>query len=67
MELIHKKYSIKNTTGYSINALADFPPSDPIEIVKRLMIGSDPNPNLDPNPNPDPDPKRGVFEGWLQS
>ena len=41
MELIHKKYSIKNTTGYSINALADFPPSDPIEIVKRLMIGSE--------------------------
>ena len=41
MELIHKKYSIKNTTGYSINALADFPPSDPIEILKRLMIGSE--------------------------
>ncbi len=40
MELIHKKYSIKNTTGYSINALADHSPRDPIEILKRLMIGS---------------------------
>ena len=41
LALINKKYAIKNTTGYSINALADFAPSDPIEIVKRLMIGSE--------------------------
>ena len=41
MQLIRKKYSIKNTTGYSINALADFSPDNPIEILKRLMIGSE--------------------------
>jgi len=41
MQLINKKYSIKNTTGYSINALADFSPDNPIEILKRLMIGSE--------------------------
>jgi len=39
--LIRRKYSIKCTTGYSLNALVDFPPSDPIEIIKRLMIGSE--------------------------
>ena len=39
--LIRKKYSIKNTTGYSINALADFSPSEPIEILKRIMVGSE--------------------------
>jgi len=39
--LIREKYRIKNTTGYSINALIDFPPTDPIEILKRLMIGSE--------------------------
>ena len=27
--------------GYSLNALVDFPPEDPIEIIKRLMIGSE--------------------------
>lgn len=27
--------------GYSLNALVDFPTSDPIEIIKRLMIGSE--------------------------
>ena len=37
---IKKKFSIKCTTGYSINALL-FPPEEPIEIVKRLMIGSE--------------------------
>ena len=26
---------------YSLNALVDFPVSDPIEIIKRLMIGSE--------------------------
>ena len=39
--LIRRKFSIKCTTGYSLNALVDFPPSDPIEIIKRLMIGSE--------------------------
>ena len=39
--LIRKKYRIKCTTGYAINALVDFPPANPIEIVKRLMIGSE--------------------------
>ncbi|GBU07175.1 oxidoreductase [Bacteroidales bacterium] len=36
---IKKKFKIKNTTGYSINALVDF--EDPIEIIKHLMIGSE--------------------------
>jgi D-lactate dehydrogenase len=39
--LITKKHAIKCTTGYSMNALVDFPVSDPIEIIKRLMIGSE--------------------------
>ena len=33
MALIDKKYRIKNTTGYSINALADFAPANPIEVT----------------------------------
>ncbi|WP_121021086.1 FAD-binding and (Fe-S)-binding domain-containing protein [Helicobacter vulpis] len=37
--LIKKKYQIKNTTGYSLNALIDF--SDPIEILSHLFIGSE--------------------------
>ncbi len=37
--LIRRKYKIKNTTGYSLNALVDF--SDPIEILCHLMIGSE--------------------------
>ena len=41
MGLIRQKYSIKNTTGYSINALADFAPEEPIEILKRIMVGSE--------------------------
>jgi len=41
MALINQKYRIKNTTGYSINALADFPPEAPIEILKRIMVGSE--------------------------
>eukprot|EP00955_Chlamydomonas_euryale_P062958 358516-Chlamydomonas_euryale.AAC.2 len=28
-------------TGYSLNALVDFPADDPIEILKHLMIGSE--------------------------
>ncbi len=39
--LIKKKHAIKCTTGYSMNALVDHPTSDPIEIIKRLMIGSE--------------------------
>ena len=39
--LIRRKFAIKCTTGYSINALVDFPATDPIEIVKRLLIGSE--------------------------
>eukprot|EP01025_Chloroclados_australasicus_P005935 TRINITY_DN1193_c0_g1_i3.p1 TRINITY_DN1193_c0_g1~~TRINITY_DN1193_c0_g1_i3.p1 ORF type:complete len:1087 (-),score=151.26 TRINITY_DN1193_c0_g1_i3:409-3669(-) len=39
--LIRRKFSIKCTTGYSLNALVDFPINDPIEIIKRLMIGSE--------------------------
>ena len=38
-ELIHRKYRIKNTTGYSLNALLDF--EDPFEILEHLMIGSE--------------------------
>ncbi|HSG61735.1 MAG TPA: FAD-binding oxidoreductase, partial [Pseudomonadales bacterium] len=34
---IRKKYSIKNTTGYGINALIDF--SDPFDIINHLMVG----------------------------
>ncbi len=37
--LIRHKYSIKNTTGYSINALTDY--LDSIEILQHLMIGSE--------------------------
>ncbi|MEH6581346.1 MAG: FAD-binding and (Fe-S)-binding domain-containing protein [Halioglobus sp.] len=37
--LIHKKYRLKNTTGYAINALLDF--DDPIDILQHLMIGSE--------------------------
>lgn len=36
---IRKKFSIKNTTGYSLNALVDF--SDPFDIIEHLMIGSE--------------------------
>lgn len=39
--LIRRKFSIKCTTGYSLNALVDFPLDNPIEIIKRLMIGSE--------------------------
>ena len=36
---IARKFSIKNTIGYGINALIDF--EDPIEILQHLMIGSE--------------------------
>jgi D-lactate dehydrogenase len=38
-EKITHKYKIKNTTGYSLNALTDF--TDPYEILKHLVIGSE--------------------------
>lgn len=39
--LIRRKFAIKCTTGYSLNALVDFPADDPLEIIKRLMVGSE--------------------------
>ncbi|MEG3640804.1 FAD-binding and (Fe-S)-binding domain-containing protein [Magnetococcus sp. PR-3] len=36
---IRHKFAIKNTTGYSLNALVDF--EDPIEILQHLMVGSE--------------------------
>ena len=36
---IAHKYRLKNTTGYGLNALLDY--TDPIEIIKHLMIGSE--------------------------
>lgn len=38
-ERIKKKFKIKNTTGYSLNAFVDY--KDPIDILKHLMIGSE--------------------------
>ena len=38
-ERIERKFKIKNTTGYSINALIDF--DDPFDIIKHLMIGAE--------------------------
>ena len=37
--LIRDKYRIKNTVGYSINALVDF--HDPIDILIHLIVGSE--------------------------
>lgn len=37
--LIRHKYRIKNTVGYSINALVDF--HDPIDILIHLIVGSE--------------------------
>jgi D-lactate dehydrogenase len=36
---IRQKFKIKNTNGYSLNALVDF--TDPIDILLHLMIGSE--------------------------
>ena len=36
---IRAKYKIKNTTGYSLNALVDY--HDPVAILAHLMIGSE--------------------------
>ncbi len=38
-ERIKKKYRIKNTTGFSLNALVDF--ERPVEILSHLMVGSE--------------------------
>ncbi|MBO1520288.1 FAD-binding and (Fe-S)-binding domain-containing protein [Oceanisphaera pacifica] len=38
-ERIHHKYRLKNTTGYSLNALLDF--TDPFDMLAHLMIGSE--------------------------
>ena len=38
-ERITRKYKMKNTTGYSLNALVDF--TDPFDIIEHLMIGSE--------------------------
>ena len=36
---IRQKFRMKNTTGYSLNALIDF--DDPIEIIEHLIVGSE--------------------------
>ena len=36
---IRRKFKIKNTTGYSLNALVDY--ADPVDILSHLMIGSE--------------------------
>ncbi|WP_097460860.1 FAD-binding and (Fe-S)-binding domain-containing protein [Mangrovitalea sediminis] len=36
---IREKFRIKNTTGYSLNALLDY--EDPIDILQHLLIGSE--------------------------
>ena len=38
-ERIRHKYRLKNTNGYSLNALVDF--QDPVDILQHLMIGSE--------------------------
>lgn len=38
-ERIRKKYSIKNTTGFSINPFIDY--DDPFHIILNLMVGSE--------------------------
>lgn len=38
-ERIKAKFKMKNTTGFSINALVDF--NDPFDILQHLMIGSE--------------------------
>ncbi|MCF8380538.1 MAG: FAD-binding oxidoreductase [Bacteroidales bacterium] len=39
LNLIIAKYSIKNTTGFSMNAFVDY--SNPIDIILHLMVGSE--------------------------
>ncbi len=38
-EKVRRKFSIRNTCGYSLNAFTDY--DDPIEILKHLIIGSE--------------------------
>ncbi|CAO3426538.1 FAD-binding and (Fe-S)-binding domain-containing protein [Azospirillum doebereinerae] len=38
-ERIRNKFRIKNTTGYSLNALVDY--EDPVDILQHLLIGSE--------------------------
>ena len=38
-EKIIRKFKIKNTCGYSLNALVDF--EDPFDVIQHLMIGSE--------------------------
>jgi D-lactate dehydrogenase len=38
-ERIRHKFRMKNTTGYSLNALVDF--TDPLDVLAHLMIGSE--------------------------
>lgn len=38
-DLIRRKYAIKNTVGYALNALVDF--TDPIDILTHLVVGSE--------------------------
>ena len=37
--MIRRKYQIKNTIGYSLNALIDF--RDPVDILQHLLVGSE--------------------------
>jgi len=39
VDLIRHKYRIKNTVGYSLNALVDY--HDPLDILIHLMVGSE--------------------------
>lgn len=39
VEKIRHKYRLKNTTGYSLNALVDY--EDPLDIIEHLMVGSE--------------------------
>jgi len=39
VELIRKKYRIKNTVGYGVNALLDY--EHPLDMLGRLMIGAE--------------------------
>lgn len=39
VEKIKHKYRLKNTTGYSLNALIEY--DDPIDIIQHLMVGSE--------------------------
>ncbi len=36
---IRKKFAIKNTTGYSLNALVDF--EDPFDVINHIIVGAE--------------------------